>query len=581
MTKLFKKLLIISALMPFLLQPIFSQEKLSSLNTSWTSVLPGMAICQPAITSYGFCIATDARNIMGFSSNGKLLWEKSTGRVRNLSLTALNGDFILFYDKDKNLIRLYNPSGTEIWSKTLDFKMSEKPFEGRDGRFFLYGENTVLCLGINGIERWKLETEYQKNLPMQELPDGSIIVFFNDQEGKTRGLRISPFGEELEKITFTASIKTTETCKDGVLITFTDGAAGLFSLKDGRAESRWVANVKSGNSSFAVNSDRQRYGLLSLSKNEITIYKLDSSSGAVISSKSISGIDGTALIKSQISDTGLFIADQNKAYLFDADFNEIWSATMPASVKNQTTNFVFYLKNDYLVFCSRNWSMDAYHTNQSTGSTLSTNSYKVDYSSFAPLDFSSINYYNQSSFFNAIKDPARAICIKDGFFGVKEAEWLSQTLSIAKLYSLDTNSSDFGIRTEKSVFYTDTAGFEAVLVQLALLCTDQTQAAAAAIISESSNKTYCRAILNNLYGYDPDSKLLDAIERNASQAGSKDSAYLSSVCDAVYTICLFMGRPAYNTKGKEILKKFMGNGYSFNTRKYARDTLKKILSLEL
>ncbi len=146
---------------------------------------------------------------------------------------------------------------------------------------------------------------------------------------------------------------------------------------------------------------------------------------------------------------------------------------------------------------------------------------------------------------------------------------------------MNTASSDFGIRTEKSVFETDSAGFEAILIQLALLCTDQTQAAAAQIISESTNKSSCRALLSNISGYDPEGKLLEAIERNASRAGNKDSAYLATICDAVYSICLFMGRPAYNTKGKEILKQFMGVGYSFNTRNYARDTLKKIISLEL
>ena len=562
------------------LQPLSSQETLSAFNTSWTSVLPGTALCEPAVTSYGFCIATDARNLMGYSSNGKLLWEKSIGRVRNLSLTALNGDFILFYDKDKNLIKLFNPSGTEIWAQTLDFKITSQPFEGRDGRFFLYGERTVVCMGINGIERWRIETEYQKNLPMQELPDGSVIVFLNDEAGKTRGLRISPFGEQLENITFAGSIKTTDTCKDGVLLTFTDGSAGLFSLKDGLAESRWVANVKSGNSRFAVNNDRQRYGLLSLSKSEITIYKLDASNGAVLSSKTVSGIDGTALIKAQISDTGLFISDGKKAFLFDADFNEVWSANMPSAVWNKTVTQLFYLKNDYLVMCSKNWSMDAWHTSQTLDKSVQKN-IQADYSSFAPLELAEINYYNQSAFFNALKDSERAASLKKGGYGIKEQEWLSQTLSIARLYSMSSSSSDFGTRVEKSVFQTDSAGFEAILVQLSLLCTDQTQAAAAAIISDSTNKTYCRAILTNISGYDPDGKLLDAIQRNASRAGSKDSAYLNSICDTVYTICLFMGRPAYNTKGKEILKQFMGAGYSFNTRNYARDTLKKILSLEL
>ena len=575
--KAFLAILLFSAF-PAFYQTLYAQESLSDFNTSWTSVLPGSALCEPAVTSYGFCLATDARNIMGYSSNGKLLWEKNTGRVRNLSLTVLNGDFILFHDKDKNLVRLFNPSGTEIWSKVLNFKLAGNAFGGRDGRFFLYGENTVLCVGINGIVRWEMETEYQKELSMQELPDGSVIVFLEDQAGKTRGLRISPFGEQLENITFAGSITQTHTCNDGILLTFSDGSAGLFSLKDGLAESKWVAAVKSGNSLFAVSEDRQNYRLLALSKSDVTIYSLSPDNGAVLSSMTVTGIDGSALLKAQLSDSGLFIADNQRALLIDYDYKEIWSGRMPAQSKAKNINQIIYLKNDYLVLCFKNWSMNAWHTAVSDSVLKNIHS---DYSSFAPLELAEINYINQGSFLALFKDPERIASLKEGNYGKKEAEWLSQLLSVAKLYSMDAGSSDFGIHTEKSVFQTDSAGFESILVQLALLCTDQTQAASAAIISESANKTYCRALLTNMSGYDPDGKLLEAIERNASRAGTKDSAYLSTICDAVYSICLFMGRPAYNKKGKEILKQFMGNEYSFNTRSYARDTLKKIISLEL
>lgn len=577
MKKINKKSLL-SVFVLLLFTTLFSQESLTKFNTSWTSVLPGAALCEPENTSYGFCLATDARNIMGYSSNGTLLWEKNIGRVRNLSLTALKGDFILLHDKDKNIIRLFNPSGSEIWSQPLDFNVSSKPLEGRDGRFFINGEKTVVCFGINGIQRWKLETEYQKELPMQELPDGSIVVFLNDEGGKTRGLRISPFGEELENITFTGVIKTAYTCKDGILLTFTDGSAGLFALKDGLAESQWVANVQSGNSIFAVNRDKTEYRLLALSKAGITVYKLRSSDGFVEESKTVNEIDGTALIKAELSDSGLFLADSNKALLIDYEYKELWYAVMPVNLRNNTINQFAYLHNDYLVFCSKNWTMDAYHTNDSKSVLKSIHS---DYSSFAPIDLVEINYYTQAGFFNALKDPAITSKIKEGNFGKKESQWLTQTLSLARLYFMDATTSNFGTHTEKSVFETDSAGFETVLIQLALLCTDQTQAAAASIISESTSKLYCRTLLANITGYDPDGKLLDAIERNVSRSGSSDSVYLNTVCDAVYSICLFMGRPAYNKKGKDILKTFMGAGFSFKTRSYARDTLKKIMALEL
>ena len=252
----------------------------------------------------------------------------------------------------------------------------------------------------------------------------------------------------------------------------------------------------------------------------VTVYKLRSTDGFVEESKTISDIDGTALLKAELSDTGIFTADSNKAVLLDYDYKEIWSANMPVNVRNKTINQIAYLQNDYLVFCSKNWSMDAYHT--SNIKTVHKN-IQSDYSSFAPLVLTEIDYYTQAGFFNAIKDSSIPTKIKDGNYSTKEQQWLTQSLSVARLYFLDATSSDFGIHTEKSVFETDSAGFEAILIQLALLCTDQTQASAASIISESRNKLYCRTLLSNIYGYDPDGKLLDAIERNVSHASSSDS----------------------------------------------------------
>ncbi len=568
---------------------LFSQdtglEKLSNYNTTWTSVLPGTTLCEPEVTSYGFCLATDARNLMGFSSEGKLLWEKNIGRVRKISLTALRGDFILFHDQNSNIIKLFNPSGSEIWSKSLDFKPAAKPFAGRDGRFFIHGDGNVVCYGINGIIRWKIKTGTQKALPIQELPDGSIIVFLADQGGKTKGLRLSPFGEQLEDITFAASIKQAFTCSEGVLLIFTDGSAGLFSVTDGLTQSRWVTSVKAGNPMFVVNHDRTDFRLLSLCGSDVTVYKLNAKDGSEAASWKIPGLNGNSLLKTDFSDTGLFLADSVTAVLIDSDGKELWAAKMPDTVRNKTVNQIIYLKDNYLVFCSKNWSMNAYHTSQSTskyngGQTVQKN-IQADYSSFAPVDLSEINYYSQGGFYSSIKNSDREAKIKSGNYGVSEKEWLTQTLSIARLYYLDSTSSDFGVRMEKSVFSTDSAGFEAILVQLALLCTDNTQAACADIISRSNNKFYCRAIMANLSGYDPDGKLLSAIEKNAELAGNKDSVYCNIICDAVYSICLFMGRPAYNKKGKDIIKRFMGANYTSNTRTYARDTLKKIISLEL
>lgn len=587
-----KKTLLAAALLIFsflIKNPgLHAQEKLSNYNTSWNAVLPGNALCAPAATSYGFCVATDARNLMGFSSEGKLLWEKKTGRVRNISLTSLPGDFILFYDKANDLIKLINPSGSEIWSKKLSYKLGGAPFAGRDGRFFLYGETKLECFGMNGSCRWSLTTQNQKKLPVQELPDGSIILFLDDEKGQTKGLRVSPFGESLEDITFAGSITNCWSCNDGILLAFSDGAAGLFSVdsQSSLAVNRWVAKVSGNSALFAVKADRSQYRLISITNSDLTVYKIDSKNGKDTASIKLPGIKGGDLKALVYTPSGLFLCDSDNALLIDDDFTEVWSARMPDAVKAKTIDYISYLDEDYLLCFSRNWSINAYHTVQKTSKAANSEktvlkNIQADYSSFVSMDYSEYNYFNQGSFFNEIKNPAITEEIKKGNFGIKEEKWLGQTLSIARMYSLDSTTSDFGTRVENSVFKTDSAGFENILIQLASLGTLQTQNAAADILSKSTNKSYCKVLMANLCGYDPDGKVLEALEKCSERAGNKDSSYSNTICDAVYSVCLFMGRPAYNRKGKEIIKKFMGAGYTSSARNYARDTLKKIISLEL
>lgn len=561
---------------------LYSQEKLSNLNTSWTSVLPGTPLCKPALTSYGFCIATDARNIMGYSSSGKLLWEKNVGRIRNVDIYTLPSDFVLFYDKSKDLLKLYNPSGTEIWSKTLDFKFENEPLPGRDGRFYIYSGTKVFCIGINGIIRWTLDTPSQKNIKAQELPDGSIIIFLQDENGATKGLRLSPFGEQIENITFAGSIQNTWTCREGVLLSFSDGSAGLFSIKDGFSVNRWVAQAHGNSSVFAVKADKSDFKLLTLSTGGVSIYTIDFETGSAVTGRTINQINGTDLKHIYYSEAGIFLCDKNKAVLLNSDFNEIWSARMPDAMRSDSISFSTYLSDDYLVFFGKNWTMNAYHTAQRTTKTNSDfKKNQNDYSAFIKLNFSEIDYSIMGTFLNAIKDYSIVEQLKNGNYGTKEQQWLIHNLSIAKMFCQNATTTENAIHRENTIFQTDSAGFENILLQLANFGTTQTQNAAADIIYKSTNKSFCKVLMKNICGYDPDGKLLAALEKNASTAGYKDSSYCNSICDAVYSICLFMGRPAYNKKGKEIIKRFMGAGYSSKVRIYARDTLKKIINLEL
>lgn len=555
----------------------YSQVTLNKNNTSWSTVLPGTVLCEPVETSYGFCIVTDARNVIGFSNSGKQLWEKSIGSSRNFNLAVLIKDFILLHEKNENILRLLNPSGSELWSTNLDILPREKPFCGRDGRFFIYSDTEIRCYGINGICKWKLQTELQKNLPAQELPDGSLIIFLTDVDGKTQGIRISPFGEVMEEITFSGSIIKSYYYNNGILLVFSDGSSGLFSLEDNVCKNKWVIPFKSSNTDFVVSNDKSQFLFLDKQDNFINYYQIDDN-GLISKSSKIQNINGKQILKSYLNNSGLFICDNQNAYLFSQNGSELWNAKLP-SLSNLNWNYLLILKSNYLIFCSKDWSLLSYRIAQN----LKINDKKIDkstYDSFYEL-YVPFDIIYSKSFDSKILDNSIYIELKNGNYGNKEKKWISEILSVCNYYAQDLRKENFGIRDEKSIFETETRNFEKILYQLTLYNNDNTQKTIASIIRNTENFDYIITLLKNISGYDPDGLLLNSINYRADIVNPKDIALINAICDSVYNICKFMGRPAYNSLGKEILKTFLSSNFNIQTRKYASDTLKKIVDLEL
>ena len=58
--------------------------------------------------------------------------------------------------------------------------------------------------------------------------------------GKTKALRITPFGEVVEEITFAGEVSNALTTPQGILLVFTDGTSGLFELKNNKSEHKWL-----------------------------------------------------------------------------------------------------------------------------------------------------------------------------------------------------------------------------------------------------------------------------------------------------------------------------------------------------
>lgn len=555
---------------------VFSQEILGKFNTSWSSVLPGEVVSEPAVTSYGFCVVTDGRTISAYSNDGLLLWEKSTGSSKNVSITGLPGDFIILWDKRNETIKLFNPSGTVLWEKNLDFELINNPLPGRDGRFFISGKDVVQCYGINGICKWSVETNEQRNLGIQELPDGSIVVFLKEVEGKTKALRISPFGKILEDITLAGIVKSSYTINDGVFLTFTDGSSGLFSIIDGLSKNKWVLGVKPENSLLVCNSSN--FLFLELFKDHVIVDRIDSKDGTIVQQFTINNINGLNLKIAKLTNEGLFIADSDNCYVYSLKGLKNWSAQMLEDKSSTRWNYVIYTNDNHIVFCLENWSLNSYLTVQTRVRQKSAlkNSYREYYS----IDTTPYSYYFTDQISRNIVNEERFTILKNGYYGEDEIEYASDIFSMCTAYLHSTGK----MHTTKtvSIFDQDAYGTESCFKQLALFCTNDSAFYLSKLIASTNNRAYLNVLFSSVAqcGYDPDGKILKELELAIKKIDRKENSTLKSACDAVFSICNFMGIPAYNRKGKEILKNLFMPQYDSVIREYARDTMMKIIEIE-
>lgn len=561
---------------------LFSQtpeEKLNYLNTSWSSVISGEVIAEPAITSYGFAVATDGKMISAFSNEGTLLWEKPTRSSKNVSITALPDDFILLWDNRHKEMKLLNPSGGEIWTKKLKYTLNNKPVSGRDGRIFVTGDGIIECYGINGIRKWSLKTGEQRNIPVQEAPDGSIILFLAEQGSQTTGIRISPFGQILEEITFTGTVKDAFTTKDGVFLIFTDGSSGMFTITDNLAKNKWVVEKKAPNSTLVVSPDDYLY--LELNGNKVVVNNINNKDGTITSSFIIDNINGLDLKITKLTSGGLFISDSTRSYLYSSSGIKKWSALLPENSGSGKWNYVIYTNDNHLIFCLENWSVNAYLTVQGLGRN---NKYKrQSYNSYYKIDTLPYDYLYTETLSRKMFGDERLNKIAKGDYGIDEVQYTSELFSMCSAY-LNKAGQKLGVgRKVPSVFDKDGFGVESAFSQLGYLGTADAANYLAKLVNQTSDPIYLQVLFNTIgkCGYDPQGKILKELGNLIPKINHKETNLLHSACDAVYNICLFMGRPAFNRMGKDILMELMYPKYDNVTREYVRDTLKKIMDIDL
>lgn len=156
----------------------------------WEIVADGIALCNPVKTSWGFITVTDGRTLIGWTENGRKMFQRQLIRKPSSLLCVDYADFIYSLSYDMQYLTCFNPDGLSLWELKLPEKSTDiVPLTGLDGRIFVLLESSVLCVNINGEEIWRLPLESSQTPSLTSEADGSILV---------NGIyKVSPFGSLL------------------------------------------------------------------------------------------------------------------------------------------------------------------------------------------------------------------------------------------------------------------------------------------------------------------------------------------------------------------------------------------------
>ena len=566
--------------------PLFAGEgiELNNINASWSRVLPGKLICEPQTTSKGFAVITDAHSLMSFTSQGRIVYEKLLVRANGALFGVLSNDFVAVITGSAKRITLLNPDGRELWTTTTDFKINQTPYSGRDGRFFVRGDDAIACYSMTGIQKWKLTTPLQSKIALNELPNGSLILMLKDLDaGKTKALRISPFGEIEEEITFAGEVIRALTTPQGILLVFTDGTAGLFDLDTALNKSthRWLFKKD------AIQKTNKDFFILSQNKSEVVYVNIKTSNVEIDYINLADGsIKDSFIIDQNIvpeygwfNNSGVFIADTNYAFFYNNAGRYIWSGTLPLqNSKEAPTHTGFTADNCFLLF-GKDWSIHAFKTANAPNTNSTQTLDKKDYSSFYNINTTLMELPLPLPIDKNLLAPERVTLLNRGSYGATEKKYASELLSICTVYKNLMTTTNFGTRIEKTVFETDSAGMENLFSQINLFGTDTFCDYTAFFLKHETNRALVHALLTGVIqnGYDPQGKILESLEYLAHNTSEKDENLLKDICDAVYSVCITNGGTAIEPLGKDTLTTLLYPKYTSPIRDYARNTLKKLV----
>lgn len=573
-------------MLTFLPPSLKAQEKnriITLDQPTFTSVLGGDVLSKFERTQTGYIAITEGRLITSFTENGFILWQKGT-RGRPSNFITVSAEDLFYSVTDNSKLNMHNPNGLILWSVNTEIKIIEKPLSGKDGRIFIRGASNIACYGTKGICRWNIEIpETNENIPLLELNDGSLLIFLKAKtsSGDSKALRISPFGKTLEEINFTGQVSLANSVDSGIFLCFTDGNAGLCSVEKGSAISKWTLS-SSDRSKFTptcfientIFSDR----ILVYSSSTNEIISIDEKNGKILSKNKLPDSLGSGILRSETTSQGIVLISRERALCMQEDGSILWNADL-----RKTSNWSQCVATDSgnLIFAANDWTIK--------GVEIWKNQKKLE-SSYKKIEFNS--YSDFYTFHNAmppeILTPDQYTKIlkgyEKGYFGESEEQWLPFIESQINKMLNDWLTASSSFYNEKPFYQTNIPRNEMVLKLAQASGSTIYQKKISSMIKNIKDPSVLTFLMEAAgeCGYDPNLEMLNAIDQLVEKGILiSDENFQIKLCDATYKICRYMGRTSFIEKGQKIIVKLTYPQYSYKTRSYAMQTLKKILELKL
>lgn len=575
----------------FLFVSFFYAEESEALQPNWQLVVGGAPIAPPIITDFGFAVPLDGRTMAAVSETGQLMWFATLpGYKTSPHYTMGTGDFLIAVSGG-NKLSLINPSGLTLWSSTAPAEILSTPLQGRDGRIYLQCTNQLACFGIGGTLKWTLPVENISTLPLTELEDGSVLCLLNTiVDGCSTAVRVSPFGEILEEITFTSVVAGVKQSKFGTILIFTDGSLGICSSTDNMAVTRWSIpalvspSVSSVPPQIYLDTLHTLCAVVTASGSQSLVTVVDLGKGEKKFNVS-AAINLNDLQFGTIDLTNIVLCDSQKALGLSLDDGvEVWNSDLPGKL---TWDYLLYTPKGYIITLEKkSWLISAYRVTQTIGSQQyrAYKSEKTNYPVYIELATQKANIPQNDSevFMNLIPpDLEKTIyrSIYEGNYGTSEAQW----------QALVTRENTRCLSNSKSVSQNPMASYditykESIIKLMGAFESSCFNRNLAQILQQETDISLLRTALraSAKIAYDPNLELLSSIELLLGKTSLLSNYTITTaICNAVYEICRFMGKPALFSRGRYILSYLLNQKLDSKTKDYAVYTLQKLISLEM